>query len=176
MKKAGITLLVLTSILIGCSDFEPFKGEEIRQYVDHVIDFSSQWSNQDNDWSAQELIGENSPNLVSHKNAWSSLSADGQREFLVLGFAEAQTVSKIEIYENVFPGAVDTVYLQNSETQKWITVYSRPAKTDLGQAGRIFSIYLIETPYKANAIRLAINSPAVNSWNEIDAVAITGQK
>lgn len=175
MKRTGITVLIIISLLMGCSDFEPFKGEEITQFASSVIDFSSQWST--TIWSAQQVLGENNVNLSdSDENAWSSLSADAQREFLVLGFTEAQTVRKIEIYENVFPGAVDTVYLRNSKTEKWTIVYSKPAQTNLGQAGRIFSIHLIETPYKADAIRLAINSPAVADWNEIDAISITGQK
>jgi len=162
-------------VLLGCSDFEPFKGEKITQFASLVIAFSSQWTA--TEWSVLEVLGPNNVSpFESHRNAWSSLSADGQREFLVLSFNEAQTVQKIEIYENVYPGAIDTVYLRNSETDKWVVVYSKPAQTDLGEEGRIFSIHLIETQYKADAIRLAMNSPAVPSWNEIDAVAITGQK
>jgi hypothetical protein len=35
---------------------------------------------------------------------------------------------------------------------------------------------MLETPFFADAIRIAINSPKVEGWNEIDAVAITGQR
>jgi hypothetical protein len=175
MKRAGFIGLVFI-LLVGCSDFEIFKGEPITQFASAVISYSSQWSS--TTWSAQQVLGTNNVgvNAGSSSNAWSSLSADGQREFLVLGFTEPQTVKKIEIFENVFPGAIDTVYLRNSNTNKWTIVYSKPAQTNLGEVGRVFSIHLIETPYMANAIRLAINSPEVPSWNEIDAVAITGQK
>ncbi|MBX2894057.1 MAG: hypothetical protein KF763_01350 [Cyclobacteriaceae bacterium] len=176
MKRGLVFYSSFLFLLIGCSDFEPFKGEKVSQFASSVIAFSSQWTT--TAWSAQRALGPNNVNAGagSNENAWSSLTADGQREFLVLGFTEPQTVKKIEIYENAFPGAIDTVYLRNSSTSKWIIVYSKPAQTNLGEDGRIFSIHLIETPYKANAIRLAINSPAVKDWNEIDAVSITGQK
>ncbi|HNR74410.1 MAG: outer membrane protein [Bacteroidetes bacterium OLB12] len=176
MKHTGRTILVFISLLMSCSDFEPFEGEKITQFAASVSAFSSQFSS--TIWSAQQALGENNvpENSGTNSNAWSSLSPDAQREFLVLGFSELQTVSKIEIFENAYPGAIDTVYLRNSKTDRWVIVYAKPARTDLGAAGRIFSIHLIETQFKTDAIRLAINSPAVENWNEIDAVSITGQK
>ncbi|MCW5911278.1 MAG: hypothetical protein KIT62_09405 [Cyclobacteriaceae bacterium] len=168
--------IVLLLLLPGCSDFEPFKGEKIKQYASAVIGYSSQWSS--GDWSAQRALGEENvyPEYGDLSGAWASFTADGQREFLVLGFTESQTVKKIEVFETYNPGAVDSIFLRNSETQKWITVYAKAPRTDLPGEARVFSVHLIETQYKADAIRLAINSPAVAGWNEIDAVAITGQK
>lgn len=176
MKNTGIITLVLITNLIGCSDFEPFKGEKITQYASSVIGFSSQYSS--GGWSANRALGEENiyPLYGDFSGAWASFTTDSQREFLILGFEESQTVKKIEIFETFNPGAIDTIFLRNSATQKWVTVYAHKALPDLPATARIFSIHLIETRYKADAIRLAINSPAVAGWNEIDAVAITGQK
>lgn len=176
MKRAGFIGLVFIILLIGCSDFEVFKGEPITQFATSVIDYSSQYSA--GNWSAEKSLNEPNvfPNYNDNREAWASLSADGQREFLVLGFSQPQTVKKIEIYETYSPGAIDTVYLFDLNAEKWNIVYSKPALTDLPAESRIFTIHLIETQYKADAIRLAVNSPAVAGWNEIDAVSITGQK
>ncbi len=121
-------------------------------------------------------------------NAWSPSTADSQREYLVFGFDTVQTVKIIEIYETWFPGAIDTVYIRNSETRQWEIIYSKPALTELPDSARIFKFFLpLETTYFVDAIRMALNSPAVTDkldedgnaiegWNEIDAVAITGQR
>ncbi|MBN8652802.1 MAG: hypothetical protein J0L67_15320 [Cytophagales bacterium] len=176
MKRTGITSLIIISLLIGCSDFEPFEGEKITQFASSVIDFSSQYHI--SNWHAIKSIGEPDlyPTYGDLPGAWASATPDNQREFLVLGFTEPQTVKKIEIYETYSPGAIDTIYLLDVNSEKWKIVYAKPAQTGLPAEARIFTIHLIETQYMANAIRLAINSPAVASWNEIDAVAITGQK
>ncbi|MBN8578325.1 MAG: hypothetical protein J0L66_15375 [Cytophagales bacterium] len=174
MKHTGVVLIIIC--LGACTDFEPFKGEKVKQYASSVIAFSSQYST--TNWAATRALGEENvyPTHDDLPNAWASLTADGQREFLVLGFSEQQTVKKIEIFETYNPGAIDTVLLRNAATQKWVTVYSKPAATDLPKQSRILAIHLIETTFMADAIRMAINSAAVDGWNEIDAVAITGQK
>jgi hypothetical protein len=171
-----IAPIILLILLFGCTDFEPFKGEKITQHASAVINFSSQYSS--GSWSANRALGEANvyPVYGDNTGAWASITPDDQREFLVLGFEESQTVKKIEIFETYNPGAIDSIFLRNSETQTWITVYAKAPQTDLPEAARIFSVHLIETIFKADAIRLAINSPAVAGWNEIDAVAITGQK
>lgn len=176
MKITAIAIITFITLVSGCSDFEPFEGEEVRQYAGSVIAFSSQYSS--GNYSASRALAEEDvyPTHADLPNAWASLTPDGQREFLVLGFDEAQTVRKIEIFETYYPGAIDTVYLRNEKTQEWKVIYSKPVIADLPRESRIFTIHLIETPYKIDAIRLAINSPAVAEWNEIDAIAITGQK
>ncbi|MBX2969465.1 MAG: hypothetical protein KF803_08830 [Cyclobacteriaceae bacterium] len=167
----SITLLCAT-----CSELDKFEGVPIRQYAHEVIDFSSQYSS--TSWAATKALGEENvyPNHEDNTNAWASYTTDGQREFIVLGFETPQTVHTIEIYETYNPGAIDTVFIRNESTGEWRKVYSKPARTDLPLESRIFAIYFQETTFLADAIRLALNSPAVPGWNEIDAVAIGGQR
>jgi hypothetical protein len=82
-------------------------------------------------------------------------------------------VKKIQIYETYKPGAVDTIYLRNSETMEWNQVWSGTASAAAAEA-RIFTVNITETNYTVDAIRIAINSPAVEDYNEIDAVAVSG--
>jgi len=175
MKNSLVYILFI--LVSGCSDFDEFNGIKMKQYADHVIGYSSQYSS--SSWSAARALGMQNvyPDYGDYNNAWASLTADGKREYLELGFDTVQTVFKIEVYETYNPGAVDSVFLRDAASNKWKLVYSKPAKEDLPEEARIFTIYLIEeTNYLADAIRIAINSPQVASWNEIDAVAITGQR
>lgn len=181
-------LPILLAFLAGCSEVTEFSGVPIRQYADQVIAYSSQYSA--TSWSTARTLGpENVYNgsdddfgYGDNSNAWSPLTADGQREYLVLGFDTIQTVNRIEIYETWYPGAIDTVYLRNADTGIWKLIYSKPAIIDLPEEARIFKVLLNETTFLVDAIRIAINSPAVSSdpdisgWNEIDAVAITGER
>jgi hypothetical protein len=186
MKFKPLLLIVLI-FTAGCFEVTEFTGVPIRQYADQVIDFSSQYSA--TSWSANRALGKENvyPIYDDLPNAWASKTADEQREYLVLGFDTIQTVNRIEIFETYYPGAIDTVYLRNADTGKWKLIYSRPAETDLPEEARIKSIFLVETTYLVDAIRIAINSPAITDaldefgneiygWNEIDAVVITGQR
>jgi hypothetical protein len=93
-----------------------------------------------------------------------------------LGLDTPQTAKTIEIYETYNPGAVDSIFVRRLDSGEWIKVYSKPVRDDLAKEARVFSIFLNEATYLVDAIRIAINSPAVAGFNEIDAVAITGER
>ncbi len=175
MRKALILLLV-SFIFNTCSEVQVFTGVPIRQYATKVISYSSQWST--TSWSANRILGKENvyPNYGDYSNAWASQSADGTREYLVVGFDTLQTVKTVEIYETWNPGAVDSLFIRNADTQKWVKIYSKPARTDLPEESRIMTIYPKESTFLVDALRIAINSPEVQGWNEIDAVAISGQR
>jgi hypothetical protein len=174
--KSRLSTLILFILLVGCSDFDPFEGIAIRQYATKVIRFSSQFTS--NNWSANKALGKENvyPNYGDISEAWASVLQDDEREFLELGFDTIQTVRTVQIFETYNPGAIDTVYLRDSSSKKWTKIYSKPAVTTLEKKSRIFTIQMLETTFFADAIRIAINSKAVSGWNEIDAVAITGQR
>ena len=113
------------------------------------------------------------PNYGVSTNAWISNTPDGQREYLVLGFANAQAINFVDIYETANTGAVDTVFVKNPTTLAWDMVYNRTATvappTLVAKKTRIgFPI----TAYAVSEIRLAINSQVVAGYNTIDAVSI----
>ncbi len=174
--KVKFILFLLLIFSGSCYELTVLEGEPIRQYASQVIAFSSQYTA--SNWSANRALGKENvyPKYGDNSNAWASLTQNGQREFLVLGFATPQTAKTIEIYETFNPGAIDTVYLRNADNGSWIKVYSKPAITDLPEQSRIFSIFLEEPTFYTDAVRLAINSPEVEGWNEIDALAITGKR
>ena len=174
--KLKTLLPILLVVSGGCVELIEFNGVPIRQYASKVIAFSSQYSA--TTWSAAQTLGKENvyPNHGDFNKAWASLKADDKREFLVLGLDTPQTAKTIEIYETYNPGAIDSIFVRKLDSGEWIKVYSKPFRDDLPKEARVFSIFLNEATYLVDAVRIAINSPAVAGWNEIDAVAITGER
>ena len=144
-----------------------------QQFASKVLGFSSQ--NNNVGFTAKQVLGTPNvyPNYGVSTNAWISNTPDGQREYLVLGFANAQAINFVDIYETANTGAVDTVFVKNPTTLAWDMVYNRTATaappTLVAKKTRIgFPI----TAYAVSEIRLAINSQVVAGYNTIDAVSI----
>ena len=171
-----LLLLFVIFLLQSCSEVNEFKGIKFRQYADFVIDYSSQYSA--TSWSANRALGKENvfPEYGDYANAWAASTPNNEREYLVLGFDTLQTIHTIDIYETFNPGAVDSIFIRKAETEEWIRVYSKPAVIGLPEESRIFSVYMLETTFLVDAIRIALNSAAVDGYNEIDAVAISGQR
>ncbi len=144
-----------------------------KRWADSVIDFSSEYS--ETSWSANQVLGP--PNVFPAYGdigqAWAAETSDGQREFLELYYSHAVAVEQINIYETYNPGAVDSIYLRDVSSGNWHLVWSDSAQApDPPDVSRIFTIDIPRTNYLVDAIRIAVNSPAISSWNEIDAVQL----
>lgn len=144
------------------------------RYASSVIAFSSEYNS--TSWSASQLLGQPNvyPNYGDIAGAWASTTQDGQREFLVLGFSDPGPIQSIAIYETYNPGAVDTIYVKNPGTGQWQVVWSGTATAASPQA-RIVVANFTMTSFNVSEVRIAINSPTVSGWNEIDAVGISSQ-
>lgn len=163
MKKN--TCFFILSVIFVLSDFAQI------QYASSVLAFSSEFTSFL--WSANEATGAPNTNTCGDiTTAWASATPDGQREFLVLGYSTPQNVASIIVRETYNPGAVDTIYLRNASNGSWNMVFSQTAAS-VAVCPRNFMVNITPTSYLVNAVRLAINSPAVLGWNEIDAVGIS---
>ncbi|MFT6815122.1 MAG: hypothetical protein ACJAZ3_001021 [Sphingobacteriales bacterium] len=176
MKNIILLLISFLALFGACKKSkmeEPVVLKNLSQYADKVIDFSSEYST--THWSAMQLLGaENTyPDYGDLTTAWASKTADGQREHLVLEFDTSQFIKQILIFETFNPGAIDTVYINNIETNNWKKVYTSSANF-IAHESSILEIQIPSESFKSNRIRIAINSPAVESYNEIDAVKIVG--
>lgn len=165
MRLSGYKLLIFL-ILISFH----LQSQTIR-YASAVIDFSSQWNPVN--WSAEQALGlpDTYPDYGDILTAWASATSDGQREYLVLEYEDPDPVNQIEIYETYNPGAVDTLYLRNAITGQWEMVWSATA-SHAGAQSRIFTVTIPVTTYPVDGLRIALNSPIVAGWNEIDAAAL----
>jgi len=162
----GLILLFSFSFTSGYS--------QVVNFADQVLSFSTQYS--DFEYAANQVLGDPDvyPNYGDNFAAWASLSPDDQREFLELGFNNPRPIDSIYIYETFNGGAVDTVFVKNPTTSEWDIVYE--GAVDTITEARIFRIGFPMTEYAVSEIRIAINSPAVPDWNEIDAVAIVNSQ
>ncbi|MCP5519978.1 MAG: PD40 domain-containing protein [Verrucomicrobiales bacterium] len=140
-------------------------------WATEVLDFSSEYSA--GSWSASRVLGEPDvyPQAGDNANAWASATADGQREFLVLGYEEPRPINTVIIYETDHPGAVDRVAVRSADDGTWATVWTAEAVAT-SEGARALEAAFSLTAYPVDAVRIEINSPAVAGWNEIDAVAI----
>lgn len=145
------------------------------QYASTIIAFSSEFSS--GGWSASKALG--SPDVYplygDYIQAWASASADGQREFITLGFANPMRISTVAAFETLHPGAIDSVLVRDASSGNWTLIWNGNAVVKPAVA-RIFEISFPLTSFQVDAVRLSINSPIVPGWNEIDAVAIADEQ
>ncbi len=157
-------------ILFSASALGLFGQKE--QWADSVIAYSSSFGVPYYFWSAEQALGANNawPSCGDIVYAWASSTPDATREFLVVHFETPAPPEKIEIYESWNAGAIDTVYVRKAGTNMWTEVYQATAS---GVPCQILTINVAGIAFNIDAIRIAINSPAVLNWNEIDAVKLT---
>lgn len=146
-------------------------GSVSTRYANSVIGYSSQYAS--NDYSASQALGSPDvyPAYALSTNLWVSGTAQAQREYLVLGFANPGKINFVDIYETANPGAVDSIFVKNPGTLNFDLVYSATAAA-APLAARKNHISFTETVFDVSEIRIAINSPAVPGYNAIDAVGI----
>ncbi|RTQ52109.1 T9SS type A sorting domain-containing protein [Hymenobacter gummosus] len=143
------------------------------RYASSVLRFSTEYSSS---WAASMATG--TPNVYPQhgdiSGSWASSAADGTREYLVLRFPNPAPAKRILIWETYNPGAIDTVFVRNPNTNAWVPVYTATAAS-AGSNSRILNINFPQTSFAVQDVRLAINSAAVPGWNEIDAVALSDE-
>lgn len=149
------------------------------QYADYVIDFSTEYNVDsvppcNTTWAACQIIGAPNffPNHGDNGAAWAPKTGDNQREFIAVGFNTPVMADTIYVYETFNPNAIDTVYVRNAATQEWLMIWSDSAY-DNGALVQLFAIPVPDSVnFPINGVRLAMNSPAVPGWNEIDAISV----
>jgi hypothetical protein len=130
--------------------------------------FSTQYSA--DSWSAKRALGAPDvfPAAGDDENAWASEGADDRAEWLEVGFAQPRSIQAVEIYETFNPGAVGRVELITT-TGKRIEV-----AVDRQQSGesvrRVAPVSCTSEPIAA--VRVHVDSKAVEGWNEIDAIGV----
>lgn len=131
---------------------------------------SSQWGT--DDWSAKRALG--APDVYpaggDQVNAWASEGADDRTEFLELGLERPARVSAAEVYETYNPGAVTQIELIAASGTR-LVVHRQRAET-LGSEAHLLRAEFGCTSEPIVAVRVTIDSRAVEGWNEIDAVGV----
>lgn len=122
-------------------------------------------------WSIAQILGEpDTPGSGDIQTAWASATPDGQREWLILEFAQVVTPTAVEIHETYNPGAVDRVSMWNPQGQEvtvWTGVDPTPATSSRG-----ISLIPVRPGFKTSRVKIYLDSPKFPGWNEIDAVGL----
>jgi len=121
-------------------------------------------------WEASQATGPPNSGTSEAPTAWCSLTADGQQEWLVLEYDDSVVPKAIVVHENHGPGALRRVsHLPKfgAETTLWEGTDPTPPTATSG-----VSRLPIIGGVKTNRIKLYLDSPAVQGWNEIDAVGL----
>ena len=168
--QMNIFTIKSTSLLAVMFLWAILSSAQVYNYADSVISFSSEYSS--SSWHASQTLGHFDvyPCYGDLSGAWTSASSGSQREFIELYFNNAAPIDSIYIYETDGPGAIDTVFVKNPETDNWDVVYTATPVTI--NYSRILKIGFPLTTYDVSEVRISLDNPAVAGWNEIDAVAI----
>jgi len=158
---------------LGLTVREPGPSQPTTVWANSVIGFSSEYSSGDGFYDAIQALGapDTYPSYGDIATAWASASADGQREFLELGFPVTSPATEIQIFETLSPGAVDQVWVRNAANHTWQNVWYGIAAA-APEVARIFSVSFANPGFAIDGVRIELDSPAVPGWNEIDAVGI----
>jgi len=123
-------------------------------------------------WAATKALGAPDvfPATGDNANAWASLGADDQDEFLEVGFSQPMRASAVEIYETYNPGAVRSITLITTSGER-ISAYRANPQATGATANRLH----VDTGCTAEpiaSVRVEIGSTQVAGWNEIDAIGL----
>ncbi len=158
--------LLIDHVPFGIAPFDPSPPAMI--WGASVRAMSSQYGT--DDWSAKRALG--APDVYpvggDQVNAWASLGADDRAEFLEIGLERPARLSAVEIYETFNPGAVSRVELIGESGTR--TLVHRGSPAAMAKEANLNRQEFACTGEPIVAIRVSIDSTAVEGWNEIDAI------
>ena len=143
----------------------------ITQWADTVIDFSSEYDS--DDWSAAQVLGE--PDTFSYddiETAWAASTKDGTSEYLTLGFATAVYANGAvirETYGNGFVTQIDVLDLSDVLHTVWAGVDNSATGAPVN-----FAVNWAQTAFLVKGLKIHISTDATSTWEEIDAVQLSG--
>ena len=122
-------------------------------------------------WGPEQATGApNTPQAGDIQTAWASATADGQKEWLELSYAQPVRPVGVLVCETYNPGALSAVSVfdaDGKETRVWSGADPTSRECEKGVSAIPF-----QTSFAVARVRLYIDSPKVGGWNEIDAVGL----
>jgi hypothetical protein len=123
-------------------------------------------------WGPQRAAGPPDTHQMGDiPTAWASDTPDGQPEWLELDYAQPIAPRELRVYETNAPGALSRVtFFDSSGNEIEIWSGADPARPD--RNGISVASIPVTIPRTTSRIRLYLDSPRVQGWNEIDAVGL----
>lgn len=111
-----------------------------------------------------------SPAAADAQTAWASKSADGQPEWLTCYYPQVIDIHSIVIHENCCPGAISKVTVFDADDEEMIVWEAD--KAVIANQPRQVTVIPVRPQFRSAKIKIYLDSPAVQGWNEIDAVGL----
>lgn len=106
--------------------------------------------------------------------AWASATTDGQPEWLLLKYKKPVEAVAVHVYETYNPGALTKVTVFDPDGKE-ITAWEGTDPTDRSKQMGVSKIPL-DVDFPIDKVKLYLDSPSVQGWNEIDAVGLMDEK
>lgn len=124
-------------------------------------------------WSASQATGlPNASGCADEGLEWASLSPNTE-EWLELTFKQTVRPTEIQIYEVSGVSSIVKVEVKDPFGAYYVVYTAHPAG---GTCPRILTIPVAGVPKAVNAVRVSFDQSALNTWDEIDAVKLVGQR
>ena len=153
-------------------------AEPVRVNVVYQLLGASQSTSLVRPWGPEQATG--APDSLDPQKiegtAWCPATADGQEEWLELTYAEPVEPVMLLVYECSKPGAVVSVAAFDAEGNELNAWSGKDPAAESGAASAVAAIPLKVKKIKIVRVRLYLDSPHVEGWNEIDAVGILDGK
>lgn len=125
-------------------------------------------------WSATRATGE--PDVHTYADdtdAWTPETSEGGDEWLELTYEHPVVPREVGIVESYGSGAVVRIEAYLAADDRWLELWSGPPREPSDEIV-IFSPPLQPADGATDRIRITLDTAAVPSWNEIDAVELVG--
>jgi outer membrane protein OmpA-like peptidoglycan-associated protein len=169
LKKSCLCLFLFLYLLISNDLFSKVL------WADKVIGFSSQFSNKE--FSANQILGE--PSVTSEfgfsSAAWLPKFPSERMEWIRIKYSEPIFISQIAINENLNPGAIVNVFIYDS-IGKGYSVFANNQPVNINRNNKMFNIFVDNTEFRTDEIKIEINTVNYHDRYQIDAVAISDSK
>jgi len=147
------------------------------QWVESVIDVSSEYSTGKGRWGVVNLIGQpqNQTIYKSCRTAWSPLWINGlTTQHLIIQFKEEVFICGVDIFESWNAGCI--LCLSAYYQEQWTILWSTEVSNQNLSSFRVFSPCFDCTPFKSNIIRIDFDTSDQHHLPEIEAIRLRGRE
>ena len=151
---------------------ELLSGTPTSEWASKVVAFSSQYDT--SAYSAAQALG--APNVTSYgdnREAWCPKNQNGTTESLTVGYATPIYANGITVRESSGNGFVTKLELRNAATGAYETVWQGTDSTAQGTPGDL-KVAFAQRSYLVDAVRVTTNTSQSTTWEEVDAVQLSG--
>lgn len=149
----------------------PFSCFALNQWASKVINFSSEYST--TSWSAKQTLGAPNTSIYGDRStAWTTKQADAGIEYITVGYNTPVYATGVTVRETYNPGSVrkiEAIDTNNIAHKVW-----SGTPTIIPNQINNFIVNWPRTSYLVKALKITIDTAAVASWQEIDAIELRG--